>query len=286
MDNIGLILEGGGLRGIYTSGVLDFFMEKNIYFPYIIGVSAGALNSLSYLARQIGRSKEIAISLTKDKKLVNIRNIFKNKDVFGFDYYFNEISEEINPFDYYTFNNCKEKLTVCCTDSKSGEAIYFNNSDKENIFHAIKASSTLPIMNEAVKINDKELFDGCIAEPIPLKKSNEDGFSKNVVILTNHKNYIQKPFRWKMLLKTRCRNYKRLIEIIESKHNYYNNIMKELKEAETRKEVFVFSPSKYINLSKYRRNEKKLNELYNLGYEDAKNNYNEFSNWIIESCKR
>ena len=147
MDNIGLILEGGGLRGIYTSGVLDFFMEKDIYFPYIIGVSAGALNSLSYLARQIGRSKEIAISLTKDKKLINIKNIFKNKDVFGFDYYFNEISQEINPFDYNTFNNCKERLTVCCTDSKSGEAIYFNNSDKEIIFDAIKSSSTLPIMN-------------------------------------------------------------------------------------------------------------------------------------------
>lgn len=279
MRKVGLILEGGGLRGIYTSGVLDFFMEKNLYFPYVIGVSAGALNALSYLSRQIGRSKDIAINLTKDKRLINRKNLITNKDVFGFDFYFNEVSREINPFDYETFKKSKEELVVVCTDCEKGMPIYYKKNNKY-LFDAVKASSTLPILNSTVIIEDKHLLDGAIIDPIPIKKAIEDGFLKNVLVLTNEENYVEKEIRYKMLFKRKYSDYENLLDILNNRHKIYNNTLQFINELYEKNEVFIIRPSKKLKFNKYKRNEKKQRILYELGYNDAKNNYESLKKWL------
>lgn len=280
MENIGLVLEGGALRGVYTSGILDFFMEKDIYFPYIIGVSAGALNALSYISRQKGRSIDVVTNYVNNKNLISKKNLFTNKDVFKLDYYFNKLCKETNPFDFNTFDNAREKLVIVCTDCNSGKPIYYYKNECEDIYKAVKASSTLPIMNREVKIGDKTLLDGGLADSIPVKKSISDGNKKNVLVLTNDCNHKKKPFRWLRILKRKYKNHNELIELIRDKHNRYNKCIEYLKSLEEDKDVFIFRPSRKIKLGHYDKNIKKIRELYNLGYEDGKNNYNQLLDWL------
>ncbi|GAA0730667.1 patatin family protein [Clostridium malenominatum] len=280
MENIGLILEGGGMRGLYTAGVLDFFMEKNLYFPYTIGVSMGACNGCSYISKQIGRSKDINVGYIRDPRYIGYRNFLKCKSIFGLDFMYNQIPNKLNIFDYDTFFNSKEKFVVVATDCVTGEPVYFNKSREEDILTIIKASASLPFIAPIVKYKEKFLLDGGIADSIPIKKSIEDGNEKNVIILTRPKEYRKTPFKHKGLVKKVYSGYDNLIEAILNRYKNYNETLDYIEKLEEEGKVFVIRPEGNIKVGRIERNKEKLEALYNMGYNDIEKNYSQLLNWI------
>ncbi|QIB26320.1 patatin-like phospholipase family protein [Caloranaerobacter azorensis] len=282
MLEAGLVLEGGGMRGCYTSGVLDFFMEKDLYFPYIIGVSAGACNASSYISRQKGRSIKINLDYVQDDRYISYKNLITKRSLFGMDFIFDEIPNKLIPFDFETFNKAKEKFIIVATDCKIGQPVYFDKDECEDVVKAIKASSSLPFVAPIVEMNGKFLLDGGIADPLPIKKSIEDGNKKNVIVLTRNKGYRKSPFKLRKLLKVMYSEYPGLINAMLNRYKVYNSTLEYIEKLESEKKVFVIRPTKNMKVDRIERDVNKLKELYEMGYEDAKRCYDEMMNWICE----
>lgn len=282
LNNIGLILEGGGMRGVYTSGVLDFFMDKNLYFPYIIGVSMGACNGASYVSKQRGRTKSATIDFISDPRYLSYRNLIKHKSIFGMDFIFNEIPSKLLPFDFQTFFNYDGEFVIGATDCITGKEVYFNKSNytHENILDIIKASSSLPFIAKSVKVNNFTLMDGGLSDPIPIKKSISDGNTKNVIILTRSHGYIKKPFKLKWIASKKYRNYKGLYNSLIQRYKLYNNTIEYINKLNKDGKAFIIQPQKPPMVGRTEKNKKKLIDLYNEGYKDAKNNYENLLNFL------
>lgn len=281
MENLGLVLEGGGMRGVYTSGILDFFMDKNLYFPYVIGVSMGACNAASYISKQKGRNKIININYVNDKRYLSYRRLLLEKELFGMDFIFKEIPNNLEVFDFDTFYNAKEKFVIGATDCNSGKPVYFEkNQCKDQVLKVIRASSSLPLLNSIVNYEDLQLLDGGISDPIPIKKSMQDGNSKNVIILTRNKGYEKKPFKFKHLLKIAYPKHIGLIKAMLNRYKIYNETIKYIEELEKEGKVFVIRPTEKLEVRRVERDKNKLNYLYEQGYEEGKRRYDKLKKWI------
>jgi Predicted esterase of the alpha-beta hydrolase superfamily len=283
MEDIGLVLEGGGMRGLYTSGVLDFFMEKNLYFPYVIGVSMGACNGASYISRQKGRNKRININYINDPRYLSYRNLIRKKGLFAVDFAYDEIPNRLEIFDTKTFNEAKEKFIIGTMDCDNGEPVYFEKTDCcDSILDIIRASSSLPFLAPIVKHKGLNLLDGGVIDPVPIKKSIKDGNNKNVIILTRNKGYEKKPFKMKFLAKTIYPKYKGLIEAMVNRYRIYNETIKYIEELESEGKVFVIRPNRVLEVKRIEKDKKKLLNLYSQGYEEANQCYDKLNKWISQ----
>lgn len=280
MNNIGLVLEGGGMRGLYTAGILDYFMEKSLYFPYVIGVSMGACNASSYISRQIGRNKNVTINYIRDPRYLGFRNIFKCKSILGIDFIYDKIPKKLEPFDFDVFTNAKEKFVIVTTDCKTGKPVYFDKDTDKDILTIIKASSSLPFISPIVKYNDLCLLDGGISDSIPIKKSIQDGNGKNIVILTRPKEYRKKPFKHKRILRKFYGKYEGIIKAIENRHNMYNSTLDYIEKLEKENKIFVIRPSENLKVGRLEKNKDKLEKIYTMGYADCKRYYDSIAKWI------
>mgnify|MGYP000886956952 CR=1 FL=1 len=283
MEDIGLVLEGGGMRGLYTAGVLDFFMEKNLYFPYVIGVSMGACNACSYISRQKGRNKRININYVHDPRYLSCRNLIFKKGLFGVDFIFDDLPNRLEIFDKKSFNDAKERFIITTTDCDRGEPVYFdkNQCADEEIFEVIRASSSLPFMASVVKFRGLNLLDGGISDPIPIKKSIKDGNNKNVIILTRNKDYVKKPFRMKFLANKIYYNYKGLVNAMIHRYKKYNNTLSYIEQLEREGKVFVIRPKEQLKVRRIEKDKNKLTQLYNQGYKEASQCYDKLEKWIV-----
>lgn len=278
MDKVGLILEGGGMRGLYTAGILDYFIEKNFYAPYVIGVSMGACNATSYVSKQKNRNKAVTIDYVNDSRYLGFKNIFKCKSLLGIDFIYNELPNKLEPFDFKTFYESNQKLVVVATNCETGKAVYFDKD--ENILTTVKASSSLPFISPIVKYNDMELLDGGIADSIPIEKSIKDGNIKNIVILTRPKGYRKEPFKRRRLLKRFYSSHTNLIKAIEGRYKAYNMTLDYIETLEKENKVFIIRPENKINVKRIEKNKEKLEALYEIGYKDAEKQYDKMMNWI------
>ncbi len=282
MENLGLVLEGGGMRGVYTSGVLDFFMDKKLYFPYVIGVSMGACNAASYVSKQRGRNKKININYVNDKRYLSYRSLLRKKELFGMDFIFEELPKSLEIFDFKTFHKAKEKFIIGVTDCKSGKPMYFEKKQcSDDVLKIIRASSSLPIISSIVEYEDFCLLDGGISDPIPIKKSIEDGNKKNVIILTRNKGYIKKPFKLKFLSKIMYPQYKGLINALINRYKIYNETINYIDKLEKQGKVFVIRPDETLEVNRVERDKNKLINLYDQGYEEAKKCYCKLEKWML-----
>jgi predicted patatin/cPLA2 family phospholipase len=283
MNNTGLVLEGGGMRGVYTAGVLEFFMEEELYFPYNIGVSAGACNAASYLSRQQGRNYHVTIGYVDHPEYISYKNLFLKKELFGMDLIFDKIPNEFVPFDFTHFSSANERFIVGTTDCQTGEAIYFEKSQYINdILTIIKASSSLPFMAPSVEFNGRVLMDGGISDPIPIKKALEDQMEKNVIILTKSKGYRKKKSSLTRLSNYFYKEYTGLNRLLENRYRLYNETLDFIEELEQAGKVFVIRPEIELHVGRIERNKVKLNQLYEQGYKDAQNSYKDLINWLID----
>lgn len=273
VENVGLVLEGGGMRGLYTCGVLEYFMENDLYFNYVIGVSAGACNATSYISRQQRRNEKVIIGFIKDWRYMSFRNLILSKSYFGMDFIFDEIPNKYVPFDFKTFYESPGVFLVGATDCQTGQPMYLNKDDLGEQFQAMRASASLPMLSPIVHYKGYELLDGGISDSIPIKKSIQDGNTKNIIVLTRNKGYRKRPGKFNALLKLKYRRYPLLIETMLNRYKNYNETLDYIEHLETKGEVVVIRPSQELEVSRLEKDPQKLRSLLHQGYEDTKRSY-------------
>ena len=280
MDKIGLILEGGGRRGIYTAGVLDFFIYKNIKVDWVVGVSAGGCHAASYLSKQYNRAFRTNIDYLDDKDYISFKNLIKNGSIFGMDLMFNKIPNELYPYDYETFNKSKSKFIVVATNCDTGKAEYFQLNDMKKDIIYLQASCSIPMFANIVEINGFKLLDGGVSDSIPIEYALKQGCNKNIVILTRDKTYIKSKVKFLSLVKRKYKKYPKLVKSIANRHLKYNKTLNLIKSLEEKNEIFVIQPKYPVKVSQVEKNKDKLIKLYNDGYNDAKNSYEKIIEFI------
>ena len=269
MVNAGLILEGGGMRGLYTAGVLDFFLDKDLEFREVYGVSAGSCHACSYLSKQRGRALAISIDYLKDPRYCGVRSLIKTGNLFGVKMCYDTIPNELNLYDYEAFNRYEGKFYAVMTDCETGEACYHQIKDMRKDIWAVRASSSLPLVSRMVGVHGHLYLDGGIADSIPVKQSEKNGNAKNVVILTRDKDYRKAPSQANRLIRKLYRKYPKLVAGMEDRHIRYNETLDYLAEGEKEGRIFVIRPSRKVEVGRIEKNKEKLMELYQEGYDDA-----------------
>lgn len=279
-----LVLEGGGMRGSFTAGIIDYFLSNEIYFEYVIGVSAGANNGANYTSRQRLRNKKIFTDLVEDERYMGFKNLIKEGNYFGMDFLFHQLPHEILPFDYSSFKNSNTILKVAATECESGETEYFSPQyfDKlSKIDKVFKASSSLPLVSNPVEIGDKLYLDGGIRDSIPVKEAINDGYQKVVVILTRQKGYRKTPVKAKFLLDLFLRKYPNLVDDLKERHQIYNQTLDYILEKENNNDFFVFRP-KSIEIDRFSKDADQLESIYDSASEMAEARADELNNWLKE----
>ena len=282
MIEAGLVVEGGGMRGVYTAGVLDYFMEKNLYFDDCYGVSAGACHISSYVSKQIGRSMKVTLDYINDKRYCSINSLIKTGDMFGVEMLYDIIPNKLELYDYETFNKFKGNFYSVVTNCKTGKAEYIKIKDMKKDIIAVRASSSLPLLSRIVEINGKEYLDGGITDSIPIKKSIKDGHKKNVVILTRDKTYRKSKPKFLSFFKLKYKKYPNLVKAIENRYKIYNETLDFLEEEKAKNKVFIIQPKLPVKISRIEKDKDKLKELYDQGYEDAKELYEDLMKFLEE----
>ena len=282
MIEAGLVVEGGGMRGVYTAGVLDYFMEKNLYFDDCYGVSAGACHISSYVSKQIGRSIKVTLDYINDKRYCSVNSLIKTGDMFGVEMLYDLIPNKLELYDYDTFNKFKGNFYSVVTNCKTGKAEYIKIKDMKKDIIAVRASSSLPLLSRIVEINGKEYLDGGITDSIPIKKSIKDGHKKNVVILTRDKTYRKSKPKFLSFFKLKYKKYPNLVKAIENRYKMYNETLDFLEEEKAKNKVFIIQPKLPVKISRIEKDKDKLKELYDQGYEDAKEIYEDLMKFLEE----
>ena len=280
----GLILEGGGMRGVYTAGVLECFLENGLFPDYVIGVSAGACNAASYISRQPGRNRQVTIGYIKHPDYISVKNLFLKRELFGMNLIFNEIPNKLVPFDFNRFNQATEEFVIGTTDCLTGEPVYFNKSiSSKDILTIIRASSSLPFMSRAIEYEGHLLMDGSISDPIPIRKALTDQVEKPIIVLTKEKGYRKSKSSFSKLTSSFYKDFKGLGNALEHRYQLYNETLDFIEKLEEEKKAVVIRPSQTFNIGRIERNPEKLTLLYNQGYKDAMAYLNEISEWLIDT---
>ena len=265
----GLILEGGGMRGVFTCGVLDNLMDRGIRFPYTIGVSAGACNGLSYMSRQRGRAKFSTIDLMEKYRYISFKHLLLKGNIMDFDLLFHTFPEKIIPYDYPAFAQCEERYEMVTTNCRTGCARYYDEKhDPRRIIDIVKASSSLPFVCPIAKVDGEPMLDGGIADSIPLRRARELGFDNNVVVLTRNKGY-RKPNKRGTVPPPFYLRYPALREAIRQRNLLYNEQIELVERLEQQGEITVLRPERPIVVDRMERDTRKLLDLYDEGYECA-----------------
>lgn len=262
----GLILEGGGMRGVFTCGVLDNLMDRGVRFPYTIGVSAGACNGLSYMSSQRGRAKYSNIDLLEKYRYIGFKHLLSKRNIMDFDLLFNKFPNEIIPYDYTRYASVKERFEMVTTDCLTGSACYFEEKeDPDRIIDIVRASSSLPFVCPMAEVDGRKMLDGGIADSIPVERAMSLGYDHNVVVLTRNKGYRKsdKPTSvpWPFY-----RRYPALREAIRSRNIRYNAQIEMVEELESRGDLTVIRPQKPIVVGRMERDLSRLRDLYDEGY--------------------
>lgn len=271
--NVALVLEGGGMRGAYSAGVLDVFLDNGLKFGGYAGTSAGATHLCNYLSEQRGRNKRVDTVHSANKRYMSLRNLIFTGDFFEVDYCYKEIPYVIDPFDFKKFaeNASISDFYSVATNLETGKAEYLQTHDLANTkdMDCVRASASLPLMSHIVNIDNKKLLDGGIGDSIPFKIMDDKGFKKQIVIVTQPENYIKKPNSLIPLFKLMYRKYPKFIEAAKSRHLRYNACLNMLSEWCAQGKSFIVRPSTSFKISRLEKDKSKLIKLYDLGVKDA-----------------
>ena len=262
----GLILEGGGMRGVFTCGVLDCLMDRGIRFPYTIGVSAGACNGLSYMSSQRGRARYSNIDLLEKYRYISFKHLIFKGNIMDFELLFNDFPNRIIPYDYPALAACEERFEMVTTSCRTGRACYFEEkNDPDRIIDIVKASSSLPFVSPISYVDGEPMLDGGIADSIPLLRARELGFDNNLVVLTRNKGYRKSegaihlpPFVYG--------RYPQLREAIRRRNVLYNEQLALVERLEDEGTLTVLRPERPIEVGRIERDTRKLAALYDEGY--------------------
>lgn len=283
-SDIGLIAEGGGMRGAYTAGVLEYFLDHNLHFPYAIGVSAGANTLCSYLSEQHLRNKRLYTEWITDKRFINWRNLFKEGAYFGMNFLFNELPMHLDPFDFDKFKASPTCFKVGVTNCLTGKCEFMEPakaSSPESIDRILMASSSLPFIAKIVVIDGKPYLDGGIADSIPIHQAEKDGFKRNVVILTRNADYRKAYSKYTHnMAKRSLKQYPLLVDALSKRYQVYNDTLDYLTNLEAEGKVYIIRPKAALTVDRFEKDKKKLTLLYEQGYQEAKDHFPKLEAWM------
>lgn len=283
MQNLSLILEGGALRSLYTSGVLDVLMKYNIEADYVLGVSAGALTGMNYVAKQKERTAKINIEFCDDPRYIGRKALRKEKGLIGYDYLFNKISKEDYPFDFETFKFSNQKFISVISNCEKGIAEYVEKNDCiDDIFKVVQASSSMPLCSKMVKIGNNHYLDGAVTMPIPVDFAIEKGHKNILVVLTRDREY-RKPEisnAMKSVYKRVYRKYPKLVEKLCTMPERYNALKEHINRLEREGRIMVIAPKEPVTVSRLEKDKEKLKNLYEQGKKDMEERIDFLENMI------
>ena len=266
---VGLVLEGGAMRGMYTAGVLDTFLDNDIKVDGIIGTSAGVLFGVNYPSKQKGRVIRYNKKYCKDKRYMGLHSLITSGNVINKEFSFYEVPFKLDIFDDKTFNESGIDFYATVTNIESGEPEYFKLTKILEQMEVLRATSAMPFVSEIVGIDGKKYLDGGVSDAIPLDKCIDLGYDKIIVVLTRVKDYRKKK-SGDFFAKLMYKKYPKLIETMNKKYKVYNDTVEKIIDLENKKEIFVIRPSRYIDIKRIEKDENKLQEMYDLGIEDTK----------------
>ena len=271
-----LVLEGGGLRGVFTCGVLDCFMDKGIHFPFTVGVSAGACNGLSFMSGQRGRARASNIDLMDKYHYIGFRYLLTQRCIMDFKLLFEDFPERIIPYDYDAYFSNPDRFVMVATNCLTGKAEYLEErSSSARIMDIVRASSSLPFASPITNVDGIPMLDGGIADSIPVEYAISQGYEKIVVVLTRNKGY-RKRNSSMTLAKVAYRKYPNLQKALAERNAVYNRTMDLVERLEDEGRIIAIRPSKPVEVGRMEKDTSKLAALYEEGYNEASrliNNY-------------
>ncbi len=278
---IGLLLEGGAMRGLYTVGALDVLMKNDIKVDGIVGVSAGALFGLNYKSKQPGRALRYNLSYCKEKNYMGWYSFFTTGNIMNKEFCFDRLINELDPVDYDTFNKSEEEFWAVVTNMETGKPEYIKVDDlkDKNQMEVLRASGSMPFVSKPVEINGKKYLDGGTADSIPIDKMMEMGFDKIIVILTRPQGY-RKEKGNQSLAKIKYRKYPEFIKTIENRYLMYNEELDRIENLEKENKIFVIRPSRKVDIKRIEKNKDRIQEMYDLGINDTEKKINKLREYL------
>ena len=268
-ENTALVLEGGGLRGVFTCGVLDCFMDHGIRFPFTVGVSAGACNGLSYMSGQRGRAKASNIDLMDEHHYVGFKYLLTQGCIMDFKLLFEDFPEKIIPYDYDAYFSNPDRFVMVTTNCLTGKAEYLEEkTSSERVMDIVRASSSLPFVCPITYVDGVPMLDGGIVDSIPVEYALSQGYDKAVVILTRNKGYRKKASRMP-LAKAVYKKYPALSKALQERNAVYNRTMDLIERLEDEGKITVIRPLKPVDVGRMEKDTAKLRALYQEGYDIA-----------------
>ena len=264
----GLVLEGGAMRGMFTCGILDVFMEQNIEFDGAAGISAGAVFGCNFKSRQIGRPLRYNKKYCSDPRYCSIRSLVRTGDLYGVEFCYHELPDKLDIFDRETFSNNPVEFYIGATDVTTGKPIFHRCSDGgETDIEWMRASSSMPVVSRPVQIGKYTLLDGGIADPIPYLYMESKGYDRNVLILTQPEGYRKKPTSPLML--AMLRKYPAIAQAMARRHTVYNRQLDQIKEREITGQSFVIRPPEDLKIGHTEKDPEELERVYQIGRHTA-----------------
>lgn len=265
VEGVSLILEGGTFRTIYTGGILDHFLDEDIMLPYILGISAGAINAASYVSKQKERTLRVFANYRHDKRYIGFRNFVKEKSLFGLDFAYNILPNELELFDWDTFYQHEGVIKFGVTNAYTGQVEYMNALEMDKHCTMLRATCAIPVVFPEIKMNDIPYYDGGLSEPVPIQQAMKDGFDKHIIILTRPKGYrkvMDRKTKW--VMKILRKKYPKLVDAMVLRADHYNEAMELCERLEAEGKALIYRPN--YALSSFEKNVDQLRANYKMGY--------------------
>lgn len=277
----GLVLEGGAMRGMYTTGILDVFMEQGILFDGVIGVSAGAICGCSYVSGQAGRTIRYNKKYCTDKRYMSFYSLLTTGDLVGNEFCYHEIPDKLDPFDHAAFSRAQTEFYLVCTNLETGGPEYIRMTDMDKQIDYLRASASMPYVSRIVEIDGMKLLDGGCSDSIPIRTFMEMGYEKNVVVLTRPEEYRKKPEK-KGLAKLIYRKYPKFVKRLEGRPKEYNQAVEAVLQLEKEGKCFVIRPKRPLEIGRMSHDVKEIIRTYERGRSDAFDCLEQMKAWLEE----
>lgn len=277
----GLVLEGGGMRGLFTSGFLDVLMGAGIHFDGMIGVSAGATFGCNFKSHQAGRALRYNLRFIGDSRYMGWRTLLRTGDLVAAEFSYHTMPTQLDVFDAQTFEAEPMEFHVVCTDVDTGEPVYKQLSHVDyDCMEWIRASASMPIVSRPVELEGKRLLDGGIADSIPLRHFQQLGYTRNVVVLTQPKGFLKKRTRLMPILRVMCRKQPAIVSAMARRHEMYNAQLAYLQEQEQLGNILLIHPADTLPIGRTEQNAKKMHLVYDMGCAEAERRLQEIRNFL------
>ena len=278
---VGLVLEGGAMRGMFTAGVLDVFMENNIKVTDIVGVSAGTLFGINYVSKQPKRALRYNLRYINDNRYMSIKSLMRTGNLINKDFTYYKLPFQLDVFDNKTFKQSDINFFATVTNIETGEAEFIKIEDAFKQMETLRATSALPFISEIIEINGKKYLDGGIANSIPVDYFEKQNYDKIIVILTRPIDYRKKKSAG-VQFKVAYGKYPKLIEKLENRYQDYNNTVERIVELEKQGKVLVIRPDEEITIKRLEKDTDKLQHVYDLGIKNGKESIERVKNYLAE----